>query len=212
VNSAVEDGPLLVSPTNTPQEPIALADESEPQGRTAFYRGDASPAEIPPVLLSKAHEALCRVKVGDTMPEIVLPRLEGRDDRMNLAELAGEKATVVVFWTADRRMAREQLADLRRDVVEPFGDRGVAVVGIAVNESNESAENALRQAGARFPNLLDRDGEAFAKVGSDRLPRTYLLDAHGKILWFDIEYSLTTRRELNGALRAVVGEPASAGG
>jgi hypothetical protein len=32
----------------------------------------------------------------------------------------------------------------------------------------------------------------------------YLLDPQGKVLWFDIDYSLATRRELNQALRAVV--------
>ena len=62
---------------------------------------------------------------------------------------------------------------------------------------------ALEKAGANFPNLLDADGKAFAQVGSERLPRTYLLDPQGKILWFDIEYSLATRRELHQALRAV---------
>jgi hypothetical protein len=53
--------------------------------------------------------------------------------------------------------------------------------------------------------LLDAEGRAFAEVGSEKLPRTYLVDAQGKILWFDIEYSLSTRRELHQALRAVVG-------
>jgi peroxiredoxin len=211
-NPVINDGPQLVPPmsesANDSSTPIARAEESDPQGRTAFYRGDTAPAEIPPVVMSRSHEALCRVKVGDTMPEIVLPRIGDGSDRTNLAELAGEKATVVVFWTADRRMAHEQLADLGRDVVDLFGDRGVAVIGIAVNESERSADEALQQAGAEFPNLLDPHGDAFAKVGSDRLPRTYLLDSQGKILWFDIEYSLTTRRELNRALRALVGEPA----
>jgi peroxiredoxin len=202
--NAAAEGPQLVPPTTVPHEPMAAAaQDDEPQRRTAFYRADSRPAEIPPVMLSKSHEGLCRVKVGDTMPEIVLPRIGNADDRAKLAELFGVKATVVVFWTADRRMAREQLADLPADVIKPFGDHGVAVVGIAVEESPESAASALQQAGAKFPNLLDRDGEAFAKVGSDKLPRTYLLDANGKILWFDIEYSLTTRRELHEALRAV---------
>ena len=203
-----EGGPELVPPTDAPQEPTALSkiEDNEPQGRTAFYRAGSGPAAIPPVVLSKGHEALCRVKVGDAMPEIVLSRIGARGNRVNLAELSGEKATVVVFWTANRRMAREQLADLRPDVIAPFGDEGVAVVGIAVEESPESAESALRQAKADFPNLLDRDGEAFAKIGSDRLPRTFLLDPQGKILWFDIEYSHATRRELHESLRAVVGE------
>jgi peroxiredoxin len=158
---------------------------------------------VPPVLLSRQHQALCRIGVGDVMPPIELVQLGGR--RTKLASLYGRTATVVVFWKADRRMSLAELADLGPDVVEPFGSRGVAVVGIAVGESARDAQAALRKAGATFPNLLDPDGQAFAKVGSQKLPRTYLLDPQGKVLWFDIEYSLATRRELNQALEAVVG-------
>jgi peroxiredoxin len=219
-----ERAPAVVAPESVPveqpQEPIAqaetpkvdegveVAEVAGPQRRSVFYRADVAPAEIPAVALSKGHEALCKVKVGDTMLEISLPQLGGEPAK--LATLLGEKATVVVFWNSDRRMAREQLADLGPDVVEPFGKAGVAVVGIVVGESESDAQAALKAAEISFANLLDADGKAFAQVGSEKLPRTYLLDPQGKILWFDIEYSLGTRRELHQALRAVAGEPASA--
>ena len=51
--------------------------------------------------------------------------------------------------------------------------------------------------------LLDSEGEALAKVATRRLPRTYLLDKKGKILWFDMEYSASTRRDLRDAIRVV---------
>jgi peroxiredoxin len=186
------------------EEPVK---EGEPQQWTAFFRLDASaPAVIPPVVLSKRHEALCKVKLGDVLPAIEVPPL-GTSQKKKLAELYGKKATVVVFWKGDRRMAREVLADVGPDVVELFGKQGVAVVGIAVNETAASAKAALDKAGAKFVNLLDADGKAFALVGSVRLPRVYLVDPAGKILWFDIEYSQTTRRELHQALRAVTVAP-----
>jgi peroxiredoxin len=189
----------------TPDEQPTLA-QDEPAGsrrRTVFFRADAKqPAIIPEVALSKSEQALCRVKVGDTMPAIELDQLGG--GRKALTDLTGKIATVVVFWKSDRRMAHQEIADLGPDVLEAFGEAGVAVVGIAVSESAENAEAALQRAGASFPNLLDRDGKAFAQVGSEKLPRTYLVDPQGKILWFDIEYSLATRRELHQALRALV--------
>jgi peroxiredoxin len=183
-------------------------EEAQPQKRIAFYRADSGPAKMPRVLMSKADEAQCRVKVGDTMPAITLPKV-GENDSAKLADLYGEKATVVVFWKGDRRMAREQLADIGSHVIEPFGKNGVRVVGIAVNETAQNAQSVLKKSGEDFTNLLDADGKAFAQVGSGKLPRTYLLDPSGKILWFDIEYSLATRRELHQALRTVAGDPAS---
>jgi peroxiredoxin len=205
-------GPQLIAPANEPkqEENVTPAEDEGPQNRTAFYRADAAPAVMPKVVLSKGHQALCKVKVGDVMPAIELPQIGGA--AKPIAELYGKAATVLVFWKSDRRMSREELADLGPDVVDLFGESGVAVVGVAVNEKDAAAQAVIKKAGANFVNILDADGKAFAQVGSERLPRTFVLDPQGKILWFDIEYSAATRRELHQALRAVTGvgaEPAA---
>jgi peroxiredoxin len=187
------------------------ATTSEQAPRVANYRPvgpDATtPAVIPPVQMSKQHEALNSVKVGDKLPAISLNRLGDRPTR--LGELFGRTATVVAFWRADRRASRTLLADLGPDVIEPFRQRGVAVVGVAVQTSEGDARATLEKAAAQMPTLLDADGQAFAQVGKERLPRVYLVDGEGKILWFDIDYSLATRRELNQALRAVTSAAAT---
>jgi peroxiredoxin len=180
----------------------ADAELGSPKARTAFYRADAKPAVMPHVLLSKGDEAACKVKVGDTMPTIELPKLGGTS-KTKLADLYGKNGTVVVFWKGDRRMSQQQLADIRRDVVDPFQNEGVAVVGVAVDESGQDAEATVKKSGATIPNLHDADGKAFAQIGSGRFPRTYVLDPSGKIVWFDIEYSLATRRELHQALKVI---------
>jgi peroxiredoxin len=184
---------------------LALCQLSEAAPAAKPQQQTKQPArpKIPAVLLSKQDAALCRVRAGDPMPAIALPQIGGGETK--LTELYGKKATVVVFWKSDRRMTLQQLSDIGPDIIQPFGQKGVAVVGIAVKESQDSAEAALKRANANFRNLLDADGKAFAEVGSQKLPRTYLLDASGKIVWFDIEYSLATRRELQQALRAISG-------
>jgi peroxiredoxin len=140
------------------------------------------------------------------MPEIELPDLDG--NLRNLSSQYGSKLTVVCFWRGDRALARAELADLGPDVAVAYSGRGVNVVGIAVEETSASARRYAAEAGSPFPILVDADGSAFAKVGSDKLPRTYLLDATGTILWFDIEYSRATRRDLRQAIRAALGEEA----
>jgi peroxiredoxin len=160
------------------------------------------PSEVPPVLLSKQHAELCRVKVGDAMPAIELAKVAGGTAK--LSDLSGKAATVVVFWKGDRQMALDELADVGPDVVEEFGPRGVAVVGIAVAEPAADVRSTIQETAADFTQLLDADGKAFDKVGSKKLPWTLVLDANGKIVWFDLEYSLATRRELQQALRATV--------
>jgi peroxiredoxin len=191
-------------PTAKPVAKAAQTDQGSPKVRAAFYRGSGKPAAMPHVLLSKKDEAACKVKVGDAMPAIELPKL-GEASKTKLAELFGKNATVVVFWKGDRRMSQQQLADARADIVDPFRNEGVAVVGVTVDESAKDAEATVKKSGANFPNLHDADGKAFAQIGSGRFPRTYVLDPGGKIVWFDIEYSLATRRELHQALEAITG-------
>jgi peroxiredoxin len=156
-------------------------------------------------MLSMREDALCKLKVGQSMPAIELPKLEG-GGKAKLSGLLGKKATVVVFWKDDHRMTAEELADLGPDVVERFGKQGVEVVGIAVDAKPETAKETLNKAGATFTTLLDADGKAFAQVGKEALPRTFVVDPAGKIAWFDISYTLATRRELRQTLRALAGD------
>jgi peroxiredoxin len=201
VEQSAEPMPIA-RPAAGGQKPV----EPQPVQQAAFADtadGDASgPAEVPPVLLTKQHQELCRVKVGDTLPAIELPKVLGGNAK--LSALAGKAATVVVFWKADRRMSRDELADLGPDVVQKFGSRGVEVVGIAVEEPAATARDLIKKTAANFPQLLDADGKAFAQVGAERLPWTLVLDGAGKIVWFDLEYSLSTRRELQQALLATL--------
>jgi hypothetical protein len=89
---------------------------------------------------------------------------------------------------------------LGREVVDPFGPFGVNSVTVNVGDPAASVQAAGAQVGAAFPMLLDADGAALATVGANKLPRTYLLDPAGRILWFDIEYSESTRRHLRNAI------------
>jgi peroxiredoxin len=188
--AATPDSP---KPAEQPVEQAAFQDEAG---------ADVSAATVPTVELSKQHAALSRVKVGDSLPDVELPKVLGGTAK--LSALYGKSATVVVFWKGDRQMALDLLADLGPDVVQKFGSRGVEVVGVAVNEEAADARSTVQKTDANFPQLLDADGKAFEKVGAEKLPWMFVLDANGKIVYFDLEYSLATRRELQQALLATV--------
>jgi hypothetical protein len=44
----------------------------------------------------------------------------------------------------------------------------------------------------------------FAAVATERVPRVYLVGADRKILWFDLEYTETTRSTLKKAIQAAI--------
>jgi len=163
------------------------------------------------VAMSDAIRATCLVNVGDAMPEGELPDLAG--NLHGLGSLYGPKLTVLCFWRVGtthkaRMMATEALQDLMSDVAEPFGKKGVAVIGIDVGDPADEVKQHVAEAGATFPNLLDPKGDLFVKIATDRkmMPRTYVLDAGGRILWYDVEHSRAMGRDLVQAIRVALGE------
>lgn len=189
---AVEEA-VKPTPTSPIEDPPVIG---TPQEAFNFPR---RPLEMPPVLLTVGEESISSLRVGDTMPDLTLPDFEGKTH--SLSKLRGDKLTVVVFWNSTHPYAVEEISDLGPAVVDRFGDFGVRVVGIAERDTPAGAKAAIAKAGAKFVNLADADGKEMAKVATAELPRTYLLDPNGKVLWFDLEYSRSTRRDLVRAIQ-----------
>lgn len=161
----------------------------------------AQPSGYPPVVLSGEHQEQVKVGVGETLPELSLPAVGG-EAASPLAERYGEAGTVVVWFGKLDQQTKSLLRDLTPDIVDPYAKRNLAVVPIAVGEA--TSIEAIKQLGFSGEVLVDAKSEAFSQVGSESLPRVYVLDAKGKIVWFDIEYSLSTRRELAQVLKLLL--------
>jgi peroxiredoxin len=173
--------------------------ETEPEKST-----EAQPAVIPKVVMSAADVATCLVKVGDALPAAKLPDLAGK--QQSLRSLAGKKLTVVLFWTAGNAASQRALEDLKSDVLGPYEKDGVKVVAVIEGNTPEQAKAAAKEAAVTCPVLVDRDGAFFVKLAKGRLPRIYVLDPAGKILWFDIVYEQTTHDDLVQTIKAVLGK------
>jgi len=176
--------------------------------RKRSRRGKAP--QLPKVILSEQHAATCRVNVGDKMPDFPLVDTEG--EPKNLKSFLGERVTVVCFWDAENPLSNWQIADLGPEVVEQFADQGVNVVAINRGQSIDDARAEADKAGVQFPVLVDEGGKAYEQVATRYLPRTYLLDSNGKVVWLDLDYSNETRRHLNQAIHyELASEPPSEG-
>jgi peroxiredoxin len=150
------------------------------------------------VILSQHHAQTCVIGVGDPFPAITLPDLEGASQE--LSRLYGDRMTIVVFWTAKGLYAREQFSRIMQEAAARYQPLGVKVVAVNVGDAPEVVQELATNNQVTIPCLLDADGQAFEQVATDLLPRTYLLDAEGRVLWFDLEYSRGQRLGLNNAI------------
>jgi peroxiredoxin len=165
------------------------------------------PATMPKVSLTDKLRATCLVKVGDELPEVELAGIDGSKVAIN--SLFGEALTVVFFWNAgtttySQQSIIEALGDMQKDFSEPFAAKGLKVVGVNVGNLPDDVKTVQKTSGVTFPNLIDSRGDFFKSVATEKLPRVYLLDGAGKILWFDVEFTRATRRELTTGIKAVL--------
>ena len=160
---------------------------------------------VPAVHLSEQHESASLLKQGDLLPDMQLSDPNGESH--SLHSLLGDRVTVVCFWSGESPSAVQQLQDTGPEIVDPFKEQGLEVVSINYGQSAEEIRKVTEQTDFSEKVLMDPQGKALAQVATRYLPRTYVVDATGKIVWFDMEYSPSTRRQLIQAIECTVDEP-----
>lgn len=160
-------------------------------------------AGIAALWLAPAEEAT-GVAAGNAAPPLVLPDLSGRE--VNLASLRG-RAVVVNYWATWCPPCKEEMPDLV-ETRKQLGDRCVEFLAVTEESSREDVLAEVARFQVPYPVLVDGDGVAARAWGVTGLPRTFVVDAEGRI-----SRSFTgkvTRSRLEAALLPVV--PASCPG
>lgn len=117
------------------------------------------------------------LRPGDRPPSF---RLSGLDGREHALEDYRGRPLVLNFWGTFCPPCREEMPALQRQY-EKWKDRGLQVVGINLSEDRLRVQNFIRQAGVRFPILLDVDRRTERAFGLREYPTTYFIDSEGVI-------------------------------
>jgi thiol-disulfide isomerase/thioredoxin len=205
-------------PSMDSQPPVAQAVDEEPVEKApvpieASETMAPAPKSIPVTKLPQALREACLVWIADPLPAGELTTVGG--EKAVVADLLGKKATVVFFWAAGsseiaQKTAAQALADLQADAKAVYGDQGLAVIAINPKDPADKVKELLGTVKVDYPVLLDAGGSYFAKIATEGLPRVYVLDEAGKIVWLDPEFSEVSRETLKLTLQVMLGEPQSA--
>lgn len=153
------------------------------------------PLTMPKVAMPAKELETCKLREGD-----VLPADGDLVGAKPLLQSLGPKFTVVLFWNGKNDAASLAVGDLGTWIAE-HADLGVSAVAINVKDPVDEAKKAAGD--AAYPQFFDPSGKYYAKIATgDQVPRVYLVDAQGKVLWFDIQYGQSTLDMLRDAIRA----------
>lgn len=99
-----------------------------------------------------------------------------------LSKIAGEKATVLIFWNQNCPYVVEPLERIDAFARE-FADKGVAVIGIDAGVNNSADSIKSHAADRPFPILINDDSRIAAMFAAARTPEVFILNADMEIVY-----------------------------
>lgn len=119
------------------------------------------------------------VAAGHTAPDFELKDINGK--MVKLSDFHG-KAVVLNFWATWCPPCKTEIPWFE-DLQNKYGNQGLAVVGVALDDSSDSdIANFAKEMKMNYPVLLGKEETSDLYGGVDALPTTFYIDRNGKII------------------------------
>jgi cytochrome c biogenesis protein CcmG/thiol:disulfide interchange protein DsbE len=144
----------------------------------------AIPAAVVPVLLLLAYgfktdpREIPSPLVGRPAAAFTLTTFAGSP--VSLESLRG-KVVLLNFWASWCVPACYDEAPALERTWRDYKDKGVVIVGVDIQDSEEAARKVLAQFGHSFPNAPDPGGRVAVDYGVYGVPETFFIDREGRI-------------------------------
>jgi len=120
--------------------------------------------------------------IGTVIDDFTLPDADGASH--SLASLKGKNGTVIIF-IATKCPVSNGYNDRMEKVFEDYKAKGFNVIGINSNSTEPAAEvkSHAAEKGLKFTILKDDGNKIADRLGANRTPEVYVLDAKGKLAY-----------------------------
>ena len=136
------------------------------------------------------------INAGDIAPDFTAEMLDG--SRVTLSELKG-KPTLLIFWATWCPPCRMELSKLQEHIIDPYGDR-INVLPLSRGEERSVVEEYISKMGYTFAVGLDSDQSIFNKYATNYIPRCFVIDAKGKVLYSGVGYDDVVAMEVEESI------------
>jgi thiol-disulfide isomerase/thioredoxin len=134
-----------------------------------------------------ADDKAAHTKVGDTMPAISVQETSG--ETFSVAREAG-KVVVVNFWATWCAPCMVEMPLLEKTVWEKHKSQDFVMVAVAREQDQETVSAFQKKHPAfTFPMASDPKRSTYSIFADSGIPRTYVVDRHGRIVYQSLGYS-----------------------
>ena len=132
------------------------------------------------------------INAGDEAPDFTVEMLDG--SKVALSALQG-KPTLLIFWATWCPPCRLELSKLQEHIIDRYGDK-INVLPISRGEERAKVEEYISKMGYTFAVGLDGDQSIYRKYATNYIPRCFVIDAKGKVLYSGVGYDETIAKEV----------------
>jgi peroxiredoxin len=132
------------------------------------------------------------INAGDIAPDFTVEMLDG--SKVTLSALQG-KPTLLIFWATWCPPCRLELSKLQEHIIDRYGDK-INVLPISRGEERAKVEEYISKMGYTFVVGLDGDQSIYRKYATNYIPRCFVIDANGKVLYSGVGYDEAIAQEV----------------
>lgn len=132
------------------------------------------------------------INAGDIAPDFTVEMLDG--SKVTLSALQG-KPILLIFWATWCPPCRLELSKLQEHIIDRYGDK-INVLPISRGEERAKVEEYISKMGYTFAVGLDGDQSIYRKYATNYIPRCFVIDAKGKVLYSGVGYDEAIAKEV----------------
>ena len=132
------------------------------------------------------------INAGDVAPDFTVEMLDG--SKVTLSALQG-KPTLLIFWATWCPPCRLELSKLQEHIIDRYDDK-INVLPISRGEERAKVEEYISKMGYTFAVGLDGDQSIYRKYATNYIPRCFVIDAKGKVLYSGVGYDEAIAKEV----------------